>query len=255
MDTGNITKPLKPLTWYKNLDSLKGRAESGAFLIEGERAVRQIADHHGTEIVEILATLEMASIIPGFPVRQLTSKQIASICSTKTPQGIMAVVRLPLDSYSAKLPENPGPKILLLEHVQDPGNVGTIIRTAAAFGFSGIIMSGKTADPFSAKAIQSTAGSVLSLWIRRTESYTSLAQSLSGQGYKIVAADLNGTSTAGLLPGIPRVVLALGNEASGLSATVIQMADYRVKIPIDRSKSESLNVAVSGAILMYFALS
>lgn len=253
METGNIKKAPKPLAWYKNLDSLKGRVESGAFLIEGERAVRQIADNHGGEIIEILSTPEMTPLFPGFPLRELTSRQISTLSSTRTPQGILAAVRLPHDSYSTVLPDNPGPRVLLLEHVQDPGNVGTIIRTAAAFGFSGIIMSGKTADPYSAKVVQSTAGSVLSIWIRRTDNYTEMASFLSSRGYRLAAADLNGDSDATTLRGISKLVLALGNEASGLSPEILKLAACRVKIPIDRAKAESLNVAVSSGILLYLA--
>ena len=253
MKPENINKLLKPLAWYKNLNSHKGRAEARAFLVEGERAVKQIADFHSNEIIEILSTARMSSLLPKLPLRVITEKQIATISSTRTSQGIVAVVRLPARVYSDELPSSPGPRILLLEDVQDPGNVGTIIRTAAAFGFSGLIMSEKTADPFSAKAVQSTAGSILSLWIRRTENYLKLAGSLSGNGYKLVAADLNGKSDASILQGISRLVLALGNEASGLGSALLSTADYRIRIPVNREKAESLNVAACGAILMYLA--
>jgi len=226
---------------------------SGAFLIEGERAVRQIADSHPEAILEILAAPGMSSKFQGFAARELTLKQVSSLSSTKTPQGVMAVVRLPEDVYTAGLPHDPGDRVLVLEHVQDPGNAGTLIRTAAAFGFSGIIMSEKTADPFSPKVVQSTAGSVLSLWIRRTAGYLELISSLSSAGYKVAAAELNGASGPDILSKIPRLALVLGNEASGLSKDVLKMADYRVKIPMDRNRAESLNVAVSGGILMYQA--
>jgi RNA methyltransferase, TrmH family len=247
------TRALKPLNWYRGLDSLKSRMESGAFLIEGERAIKQIADYHPREIMEILAVPDMAARFPGYPLRILTPKQVSSLASSRTPQGIMAVVRLPLDAYTANLPQSPGDRILLLEHVQDPGNVGTIIRTAAAFGFSGIIMSDKTADPFSSKVVQSTAGSVLSVWIRRSDNYLDLVADISREGYLIAAADLNGTADAAGLGSGSRILLALGNEASGLSQALLDMAGLRVKIPIDRAKAESLNVAVSAGIMMFLA--
>jgi RNA methyltransferase, TrmH family len=244
-------KALKPLSWYKDLDTLKHRMESGAFLIEGERAVKQITNYHPGEVIEILAAPEMAARFPGFPLRTLTVKQVSALSSTKTPQGIIAVIRLPQDAYAGNLPQVSGDRILLLEHVQDPGNVGTIIRTAAAFGFSGILMSDKTADPFSSKVVQSTAGSVLSVWIRRTGDYLQLVAELSRKGYIIAAADLNGTKDAALLRSETRLVLALGNEASGLGKSLLDLAALRVKIPIESTKAESLNVAVSAGILMY----
>ena len=253
MESGKPRRLLKPLNWYKSLGTAKERQEACAFLVEGERAVQQITVYHAAEVIEILAIPEIAGDYTSFPVRQLTATQISSLSSSKTPQGIMAVVQIPKETSSSKLPQDPGTRVLLLEHVQDPGNLGTIIRTAAAFGFSGIIMSDKTADPFAAKVVQSTAGSVLSLWIRRTADYLALARSLSSSGYEIAAADLNGACDTTVLQGISKLVLALGNEAAGLGNEVLQMASCRVKIAIDRSRAESLNVAISGAILMYLA--
>jgi TrmH family RNA methyltransferase len=254
MDFNNNKEPLKPLKWYKKLFSYENRIEEGIFIIEGERSVRQIADFYPSYIIEILATEKAAAGFTDFPVRILNEKQMSSISTATTPQGIMAVVRLPADIYSDRLPTNAGEKILLLEHVQDPGNTGTLIRTAAAFGFSGIIMSRKCADPLSAKVVQSTAGSVLSLWIRSSGNYLNMIKELQKNKYQLVAADLNGDVTPEVLKQKKRLILALGNEASGLSPQAIEMADARVKIPVDREKAESLNVAVSGAILMYAAV-
>jgi TrmH family RNA methyltransferase len=139
-----------------------------------------------------------------------------------------------------------------LEDVQDPGNVGSLIRTAVALGFSGIIMSEKCADPFSPKTIQSTAGTILSLWIRRTGDYLSLACSLKSSGYNLVATDLSGEENPSYLKESDKLLLALGNEAAGLSEDVLKFADYKLKIPI-KDKAESLNVAACGAICMYLS--
>ena len=138
-----------------------------------------------------------------------------------------------------------------MEDIQDPGNVGTLIRTAAAFGFSGIILSDKCADPFSPKCVQSTAGSILSLWLRRTDNYVNLIQSLIRQNYTLIAADLQGEDRPDIFNITGQLILALGNEAAGLSESLLHKAQYRIKIPIDRTRAESLNVAVSGAICMY----
>ncbi|HAS27770.1 MAG TPA: hypothetical protein DCR59_00980 [Dehalococcoidia bacterium] len=244
--------PLKPLKWYKSLADKKERLEAGLFLVEGERAVRQIAENNPDAILEVLSTSEVPSFCSIYPYRHITGEQLRSITSATTPQGIIAVLRIPRDVYSANLPDNPGSKILLLEDIQDPGNIGSLIRTAVAFGFSGVIMSEKCADPLSPKVVQSTAGTILSLWIRRTGDYLSLVQSLKTKGYSIVAADLNGEENPSFLQNTDKLLLALGNEASGLTDDLLKLADFRLRISIE-DKAESLNVAACGAICMYLS--
>ncbi len=244
--------PLKPLKWYKSLSDRKGRLESGVFLVEGERAIRQIADNNPDAIVEILSAGEFFDLCSAHSCRHITGEQLRSITSVTTPQGIVAVVRIPDDIYSNVLPASLGAKILMLEDIQDPGNVGSLIRTAVAFGFSGVIMTEKCADPLSPKVVQSTAGTILSLWIRRTSNYLYLLQSLKIKGYSLVATDLNGEENPSFLQKADKLMLALGNEASGLSSDILTLADFRLKIPI-KDKAESLNVAACGAICMYLA--
>ena len=246
-------KPLKSLKWYRKLAVRKGRLESGAFIVEGERAVRQLVAGHADEILEIVAVDRVPDAFRALPCRLLTEEQFAGITQTRTPQGILAVVKLPLETYSADLPPEPGNRLLLLEDVQDPGNVGGLIRTAAAFGFSGVILTPKSADPFAAKVVQSTAGSILSVWIRRTAGYQGMISTLKQQGYSVVAADLAGESGATELGKHEKLVLALGSEAAGLSDELLELADLRLRLPIERDKAESLNVAACGAVLMYLA--
>ena len=155
------------------------------------------------------------------------------------------------DAGAFDMPQKTGAKILILEDIQDPGNAGTLIRTAAAFDFSGIIMTEKCADPFSPKCVQATAGSILSLWIRRTKNYLPLIQAWQKEGYKLVAADLNGAENPETLHSFPKMMLALGNEASGLSSTLLNISDYKIRIPLNSKKVQSLNVAACGAICMF----
>ena len=248
-----MSRPLKSLKWYRAMAGRKGRLESGAFLVEGERAIQQIKTGRPDEIIEILAVDTPPAEYGEYPVRLITESQFKHISSSRTPQGILAVVRQPEDIYGDLIPESKGNKILLLEDVQDPGNTGTLIRTAAAFGFSGVILTEKGADPLSPKCVQSTAGAILSLWIRRTNNYLQLARSLKEKGYTIAAAELTGNAGPEVLKDREKILLALGNEASGLSKTLTDMADYRVQIPLARDKAESLNVAACGAILMYLS--
>ncbi len=245
--------PLKSLKWYRELEERKGRLEAGAFLVEGDKAIRQIVAGHADAIIEILAMDEPPPVYRDYPVRLVNASQFRYISSTQTPQGILAVVRLPADIYSARLPRDIGNRILLLEDIQDPGNTGTLIRTAAAFGFSGVIMTENGADPLSPKCVQATAGSVLSVWLRRTKDYLELAKALEKEDYTLVAADLAGTAGPEVLHGQKKLLLALGNEAAGLSKGLLDMANLRVRIPVAKEKVESLNVAACGAILMYLS--
>ena len=249
----NMPSPPRPLKWYRKLANKKGRSEGGAFLVEGERAIRQIMDANPEEIIEIVATEELVLPYSHYPQRLVTERQFRYISATKTPQGIMAIVRMPEDIYTARLPQSTGKKILLLEDIQDPGNVGTLIRTAAAFDFSGVLLTENCADPLAPKCVQATAGAVLSVWLRRTAHYLELARSLRTGGYSLVAAELEGAEETTVLQ-LEKLLLALGNEAAGLTKSILNEADYRLKIPTVKKKAESLNVAACGAILMYLTI-
>ena len=131
--------------------------------------------------------------------------------------------------------------------------MGTLIRTAAAFDFSGVIMSQSCADPLSPKCVQATAGAVLSVWLRRTAGYLELTETLRRGGYSLVAAELDGVAEPSVLYRQSKLLLALGNEAAGLSRALLAAADYRLRIPTVRGKAESLNVAACGAICMYLS--
>jgi TrmH family RNA methyltransferase len=240
----------RPLKWYKQLATTKRRLEAGAFLVEGQRAIDQIVQHHPQAIREIVSTAELPPAWQAYPRRSVTPAQLRAMAQTQTPQGLLAVIQLPLATYHDALPVTTGTRVLLLEDVQDPGNVGTLIRTATAFGFSGVILSHKCADPFAPKCVQATAGTILSLWLRRTSRYLEMLTTLQQQGYTCVAADVHGTASADLLARQSRLVLALGNEGAGLSTALLGQSDACVSIPLSRY-AESLNVAVCGAICMY----
>ena len=248
-----MSSPLKPFKWYRRLATKKGRLEAGAFIVEGTRSINQIISNHPDEIIEILTIEEPLPVYSNYVVRLVTESQFRYICQTKTPQGVMAAVRIPVDIWSDCLPDDIGNKILLLEDIQDPGNVGTLIRTAAAFNFSGAIMSENCADPLSPKCVQATVGTVLSIWLRRTTNYLELISALRKGGYTIAATDLNGMEDPALLSRQSKLLLALGNEAAGLSIAMLNAADYRLKIPTIQEKAESLNVAACGAICMYLS--
>jgi len=268
---------MKPISWYKSLTRSQHRREEGYFLVDGKRSVDHLLTHHPQSVHELLCIDDTIQSYQShqskIPIRTISEANMDSIAPSRTPQGVCALVRIPNDVYTSEIPEglististdnsisinnnNNGintkydKKILLLEHVQDPGNVGTLIRTAAAFGVSGVIMSDQCADPFSPKVVQSTAGSILSLWIRKTNDYLGMIRELKNKGYKLISADLRGEDFQTQRIAGP-TVLALGNEGAGLSGGVIEMSDYKARIPISDAGAESLNVAVAGGILMF----
>lgn len=246
-------RPLQPLSFYKELHAAKGRKAHGVFLLEGIRAVAQVAETRPESIVEILHVDELNQELRRFPVRELDARQMKSVSAQSTPQGLAAVIRLPEDAYTANLPAEPGRRVLALDGVQDPGNVGTLIRTAAAFGFGGVLLSDACADPFAPKVAQATAGALGSLWIRKGPAFMEALRTLRDGGAVLAVADLRGTEPPDVLGGYPKLVLLLGSEASGPSPEALDLADVSVRIPMHADKVESLNVAVSGGILMYLA--
>lgn len=250
MDSFNSDR-LKPVKWYRDLASGRQRRAAGAFLVEGIRAARQVINSAPYAVLEILSTHELPDDYQRYPIRIITEKQLHSISTTQTPQSVIAIVKSPQQIYSTALPHDTGSRILLLEDIQDPGNTGTLIRSAAAFGFSGVILSSKCADPLSPKCVQSTVGTLLSLWIRRTTHYLEMVTKLKRKGFKLVATDLCGEENMAILGKTDRLLLALGNEANGLTSSLRNVSDFLLKIPIAQQKAESLNVAACGAICMY----
>ncbi|MCZ6871995.1 MAG: RNA methyltransferase [bacterium] len=244
----------RAIKWYKKLTSRKGRLENGCFLVEGIRAVRHIAHRQPNAIVEILYVGAPPPELRHLPLYSVTERQLSSIANSKSPPNVLAIVTSPPEIYSDVLPSEIGSHVLILEDVQDPGNVGALIRTATALGFAGVILSEKCADPLAPKVVQATAGTVLSVWLRRTTHYLDLLRALQQKGFVCAAADPYGQEDPSVLAQQSPLLLVLGNEAAGLSSTMQQIAEFRIKIPM-RAGSESLNVATSGAICMYVSTS
>lgn len=185
-------------------------------------------------------TLEEVKDLDALISQYIVTKEVMEkISSSKTPQGIVAVCKA---KPSQPITNN---KVLYLDDVSDPGNVGTIFRTALALGYNDIILSEKCCSPFSSKAIQSSQGAIFKLNIVRNVDLKELKK----QSYKIIATELKGSIKLEEANPSKKHVLVLGNEAHGVSNSILEIADERVKIDIN--DIESLNVAVAGAIAMY----
>ena len=242
--TGNpLVKRLKALT------DAKGRKQAGAFLVEGAVMINE-ALSSGLTPIEALSETENATVSAlinaGALVRLCAKNVLESACDTKTPQGICASFRLPENNFIAPSAR----RLLALDGVQDPGNMGTILRTADAAGFEGAYLSGICADVFSPKVQRAAMGSGFRIPAPRVNLPETLAR-LKVKGFKIVVSALDGLPLyENDVSGEEKLVLVIGNEAKGVSGEVQALADIKLKIPM-RGRAESLNAAVAAGILMY----
>lgn len=240
----HITSLKNPkVTAWKALKDRKGRRESGCFLVEGRKMVEEALA--SAFDVEAVLVQEGVSFPDGLtmPVYELPAHVLAAVCDTKTPQGIAAVVRMKEQSALGK-------HIVVLDGVQDPGNVGTIIRTADAAGLDGVLLSNQCADVFSPKVLRATMGSIFRMNLRTTDDLPGELTKLREKGYSILSSQLDGTPFYEREKVAEQFALVIGNEGNGVSGQVQQTATHRVRLPM-RGGAESLNAAIAAAIMMY----
>lgn len=233
------------VTVWKSLKDRKGRKESGCFLVEGRKMVEEaMASAFPVEAILVDDERQGEFHLPeDVPVFTMPSHVLAAGCDTKTPQGIAAVVRM------AEV-ELQGSRLVAMDGVQDPGNVGTIIRTADAAGFDGIILSNQCADVFSPKVLRATMGSIFRMGIRVTDDLPGLLTGLVRQGASVLSSQLDGEPFYQRSPLNERFVLVIGSEGNGVTDEVKALATHKVKLPM-RGGAESLNAAVAAGIMMY----
>ncbi len=177
------------------------------------------------------------------PVYVLPDSVFRSVCDTKTPQGIAAVAGISAPAADGRL-------LLALDGIQDPGNMGTIIRTADAAGFSGLILSPDCADIFSPKVVRATMGSIFRVGFSFPESLPAALSVLRNRGYSVVSSQLDGDPFYERAPVSAPMVLIVGNEGNGISESVRAVATHRFRLPM-HGGAESLNAAVAAGIMMY----
>lgn len=206
--------------------------ESRLFKIEGFHAL-EMAKESGL-LVSVFATKEIKDLdVPQYIVSE---EIMESISSAKSPQGVISVCM-----YAEEKPIKSS-KVLLLDNVSDPGNLGTILRTALAFGYNDVILRGGCSQ-YNEKVLQSTQGAIFNLNILNSFDAKSL------KGYEIIATEIKGSVDLSTVGKVGKHILVLGNEAHGVSKDLLDLADKRVRIDI--KNIESLNVAIAGAIAMY----
>ncbi len=227
----------------------KARCESGFFVVEGLRLVREARpeDIDRLYMTEAFAlTEEGRRMAASCRFETVTDTVMQHMADTRTPQGILAVVRM----HSYDIRDLMGGPLLVLENVQDPGNVGTLFRTAEAAGASGILMNEGTADPWQPKVVRSTMGAIFRLPFVKSGDLAADILSLKEAGYCVYAAHLQGKETYDGIIYPEKAAFLLGNEGNGLTDETASLADEKVLIPM-AGKTESLNVSVAGAVLIF----
>jgi len=246
---------------FAKLHQKKYRDREKLFLAEGLRTVEELLRHLPDEddLVALLLEPQMLSSLEteSFPADRiflLDRISAGRLAGTTTSQGVAGVFRQQSGcGLETLLAGEQGPSLVLaLDDVQDPGNVGTIVRTASWFGASALVSGPGSADRYNAKAVRASAGSVFCLPHHASDDLAGDLRTLRSSGYRIVCSCLHGDDVrfSGTLP--EKTVLVVGNEARGVSEPLLDMADMLVTIPHAGADPgvESLNAAVSAAILM-----
>ncbi|MCF6745768.1 RNA methyltransferase [Blastococcus sp. KM273128] len=242
----------------RKLTRRAGRDAAGLFLAEGRQAVAEaLADPAGVR--EVFATPEAASAHADLlgaaqvPVRLVTGKAAAGLSETVTPQGLVAVCAL-RDVPAATLTAAPPRLAVALAELADPGNAGTVLRTADACGAGAVVFGAGSADPYGGKAVRSSAGSLFHVDVVRGAPLGILLPELRAAGVTVLAADGGGEVELPALVDQGRltgpVLWLFGNEARGVPPELAALADARVRIPM-RGRAESLNLAAAAAICLY----
>lgn len=229
---------------WRKLHKRKGRKEMQCFLVEGMHLVEE-AWRSSESILEIIAeeNKELPDWCENFHVERVTKQVFDHISQTTTPQGIAAIIKIK--------PKKPvtGRFMVLIDRIQDPGNLGTIIRTADAAGMDGIILGKGTVDLYNDKVVRATQGSLFHIPIFEADLFEEISR-LKEENYEIWATSLEDATYYHNIEIPNKVALILGNEGSGVSQELMEKADKRVKIPI-YGQAESLNVSIAAGILMY----
>lgn len=234
------------------------RREAGIFLAEGFKLFREAPEESIQEVYLSEDTLErvtgdalLLEKLHRTGYETVSGEVFRKMSDTKTPQGILCVIRRP-EYALEQMVNRPSPLLVVLESLQDPGNLGTILRAGEAAGITGVIMGGETADIFHPKTIRATMGSVFRVPFVQVESLKEALEKLKRRNIRIYAAHLSGENCYDSFSFKGGTAFLIGNEGNGLSRETARMADDLLKIPME-GQVESLNASVAAALLMYEA--
>ncbi|HEX6920219.1 MAG TPA: RNA methyltransferase [Actinomycetes bacterium] len=249
----------------KRLAKRAFRARERRFLAEGPQAVREALASPGAAL-EVFATRDAAARhremltlagAQGVDVHLVSGEVMTTLCQTVTPQGVVAVCAFLDQPLAAVLAGQPR-LVTVLADARDPGNAGTVIRTADAAGADAVVLAGASVDPYNGKCVRASAGSLFHLPVVAGVAVEEALPALRSAGLRLLAADGRGTrdldsaADEGLLDGPTAWVF--GNEAWGLPEATLALADEVVRVPI-HGRAESLNLATAAAVCLYASAS
>jgi TrmH family RNA methyltransferase len=235
----------------------KARRAEGVFVIEGPRLLDAALDH-GTPLESFylapgaergFAPLVARLRAAGVPDEGLKEGVLERIGDTVTPQPVLAVARIPRSSLDDLAPDRP---VVVAVGVQDPGNAGTIVRSAEAAGAAGVLFGGNSVDPFAPKVVRSTAGAIFGIPIVEADDPVNVLDALGARGRRRLGTVATGGIPVDEVDLTGPVALVVGNEAHGLPDAVTAALDATVSIPIEPA-AESLNVAMAATVLLFEA--
>ena len=240
------------------LSRRSARSRAGRFLVEGPQGVREAVRWTPHRVVDVYATATAAArhgdvldaaAAAGLQVHSVTDGVLAAMCDTSTPQGLAAVATPGAETLEDVLGR--GPRLLvLLTHVRDPGNAGTVIRAADAAGADAVLVTRSSVDVWSPKVVRSTVGSLFHLPVVTGLDAIPAIGSLRAAGLRVLAADGTGKRVLGdTALGEPHAWV-LGNEAWGLTEDLRDACDEVVRVPI-HGRAESLNLAMAATVCLY----
>ncbi|MBQ8815515.1 MAG: 23S rRNA (guanosine(2251)-2'-O)-methyltransferase RlmB [Lachnospiraceae bacterium] len=238
----------------------KVRREQGQFVVEGLRLTVEVP---ADRLERLYVTQQFLQEHPEavrrsdretavLPYEIVTEQVLRAMSDTQNPQGILGVVRQQEYSIEEMCRGKKAPLLLILENIQDPGNLGTMMRTAEAAGVDGVIMSRDTVDIYNPKVVRSTMGAIFRLPFAYVESLDEVMEQCRQLGITTYAAHLGGKNNYDKENYGGGSAFLIGNEGNGLTDKLAGQADILVKIPM-AGKAESLNAAVAAAVLVYEA--
>lgn len=232
----------------KNIKKLKEKKyRLDSYIVEGIKMVKEaINENQEIALIAIREDFKIDFDTKNIKTVTISNKIFNDISDVKTPQGILAVIKKNQNNQIETNQEY----ILALDSLQDPGNMGTIIRTADSANINQIIINKTTVDPYSPKVIRSTMGAIYRTNIIEVEDLKTTLKEMKSKGFQIITTDLKATQSIYDINYNNKTVVVIGNEANGVSQEILQTADKKVIIPM-LGKTESLNASIAASIMIY----
>lgn len=232
----------------KNIKKLKEKKyRLDTYIVEGIKMVKEaINENQEIALIAIREEFKIDFDTKNIKTVTISNKIFNDISDVKTPQGILAVIKKNQNNQI----ETNSDYILALDSLQDPGNMGTIIRTADSANINQIIINKTTVDPYSPKVIRSTMGAIYRTNIIEVEDLKATLKEMKSKGFQIITTDLKATQSIYDINYNNKTVVVIGNEANGVSQEILQTADKKVIIPM-LGKTESLNASIAASIMIY----